>query len=193
MLFSIRALRCLSWTAVTLAGTAAMDPLEAGCPCRGGQASVVGPLAPTPDWGVSGPVASGPVGESYGPPAPGALPWTAAAPAIQPPPGTLGRTYQMKSRPVPATVHPRMGMIDVRVPNATKVIVHDMNEFRTQDLLEGFQDPEHPEMWHFSSEPLIPGLPHIYRIEAEFVGPNGVTTQERLVRLIMGRLIEVNF
>ncbi len=116
----------------------------------------------------------------------------ATATTWQPPPGTLGRTYQMKSRPVPVTMHPRAAIVDVRVKDADSVRVHDMNVARTQDYLEGFQDHEDNTMWHFTAEPMIPGIPHIYRIEARFTGPDGKETmQERYVRLIMGRVIEV--
>jgi hypothetical protein len=117
----------------------------------------------------------------------------ATATSWEPPPGTIGRTYQMKSRPVPVKMHPRAAVVDVRIPNATDVRVHDMNVYRTQDFLEGFQDADDPAMWHFTSEPLIPGLSHIYRIEAKIAGPDGEQMQERYVRLIMGRVIEVQF
>jgi hypothetical protein len=111
----------------------------------------------------------------------------------QPPPGTIGRTYQMKSRPVPVKMHPRAAIVDVRVPNAKNVRVHDMNVYRTQDFLDGFQDPEDPDVWHFTSDPLTPGLNHLYRIEAVFDGADGKSTDERYVRLIMGRVIEIEF
>lgn len=99
----------------------------------------------------------------------------------------------MKSRPVPVDMHPRAALLDVKVPGATSVRVHDMNVYRTEDFLDGFQDEQDPSMWHFQSQPLIPGLSHIYRVEANFTGPDGVTMQERYVRLIMGRVIEVQF
>ncbi len=118
----------------------------------------------------------------------------ATATTWQPPPGTIGRTYQMKSRPVPVSMHPRSAIVDVRVKNAKDVRVHDMNVYRTEDYLEGFQDHLDPTMWHFTAEPLIPGIPHICRVEAHFDGPDGRDVkQERYVRLIMGRVIEVEF
>lgn len=112
---------------------------------------------------------------------------------ITPPPGTLGQTYQLRSKPVPVDMHPRVALLDVYVPNATQVFVHDMNPYRTQDRLDGFQDVEDPNMWHFETEPLYPGLPRIYRVEARVNGPNGPATEERYVRLIMGRVIELQF
>lgn len=91
-------------------------------------------------------------------------------------------------------MHPRAAIVDVHIPNATNVRVHDMNVYRTQDFLDGFQDDQDPTVWHFTSEPLIPGIPHIYRIEARFPGPDGKEKmEERYVRLIMGRVIEVTF
>ena len=90
-------------------------------------------------------------------------------------------------------MHPRVGMIDINVPEASKVLVHDMNPTRYEDAMEGFQDPDTPSWWHFQSKPLIPGLPHIYRVEATFDSPDGPVVEERYVRLIMGRLIELEF
>jgi hypothetical protein len=84
-------------------------------------------------------------------------------------------------------------MVDVRVVGASAVIVHDTNVFRTEDELEGWRDTTDPNLWHFTSEPLYPGLPHIYRVEAQFDGPDGPTTQERYIRLIMGRIVDLTF
>jgi len=118
----------------------------------------------------------------------------ATATTWQPPPGTIGQTYQIKSRPVPVKMHPRAAIVDVRIPNARNVRVHDMNIYRTQDFLEGFQDDQEPSVWHFTSEPLIPGIPHLYRIEARITDEHGEEkVDERYVRLIMGRVIEVTF
>ncbi|HWL07405.1 MAG TPA: hypothetical protein VNQ76_03225 [Planctomicrobium sp.] len=117
---------------------------------------------------------------------------SATSTSWQPPPGSIGRTYQMKSRPVPVTMHPRSAIVDVRVKDAADVRVHEMNVNRTKDYLEGFHDHTDGTMWHFTADPLIPGLPHIYRIEARFEGPDGKEViEERYVRLIMGRVIEI--
>ncbi|MCA9079860.1 MAG: hypothetical protein KDA58_04845 [Planctomycetaceae bacterium] len=112
---------------------------------------------------------------------------------FNPPPGTLGRTYQLRSRPVPTSKHPRAGMIDVRVAGAVRVIVHDLNEYRTEDKLDGFRNAEDPSLYHFTSEPLLPGIPHIYRVEAHIQGASGITVEERFVRLIRGRVVYLNF
>jgi hypothetical protein len=188
------------------AGAMTAVELQAGCPCERGYAGGGAQLSPVP-MDMS-PIASGQM--SYGM-APGATPLPGVPPTVnagavpgngpgysaatattwQPPPGTLGQTYQIKSRPVPVKMHPRAAIVDVKVKDAKSVRVHDMNVYRTQDYLDGFQDHENASMWHFTSEPLIPGLQHVYRIEARFDGPNGERLEERYVRLIMGRVIEV--
>lgn len=85
-------------------------------------------------------------------------------------------------------------MVDVFVPGATEVIVHDIREMRVEPTLEGFQDAKDPNLWHFESTPLYPGLPHIYRVRATFRNPDGTETQDvRYLRLIMGRVVELRF
>lgn len=115
----------------------------------------------------------------------------AMAEAGGPPPGTLGQTYDRPSRSIPADKHPRIGMIDVRVLGAQHVVVRDLKEFRTEEQLEGFRDVQNPHLWHFESKPLYPGLPHIYRVEAMMIGPEGPRMEIRYVRLIMGRLVNL--
>ena len=110
---------------------------------------------------------------------------------IAPPPGTLGQTYQRSSRPVPADKHPRAGMLDVRAPGATDVVVYDVENFRSEDRVDGFRNQDDAAMWHFESRPLIPGLPHIYRVVVRR-GP-GSNFEEKYVRLIMGRVVSVEF
>ncbi len=115
-------------------------------------------------------------------------------PAPVPPPGTIGRTYRLPSRPVPVEKHPRVGMIDVKVMDANQVIVHDMNAMRTEDTIDGFRDAKDPNIWHFESKPLYPGLDHVYRVQANFKKADGTeTSSERYVRLIMGRVVELKF
>ena len=111
-----------------------------------------------------------------------------------PPPGTIGKTYRLPSRPVPVEKHPRVGMIDVKVVGAESVIVHDMNAMRTEDTIDGFRDAKDPNVWHFESKPLYPGLDHVYRVQANFKTPDGKeSSAERYVRLIMGRVVELKF
>lgn len=115
-------------------------------------------------------------------------------PNPEPPPGTIGKSFKLPSRPVPVEKHPRVGMIDVKVVDASEVIVHDMNAMRTEETIDGFQDAKIPNVWHFESKPLYPGLDHIYRVQATFKNDDGTERkQERYVRLIMGRVVELNF
>lgn len=196
--------------AAMLTGSLGLSVADAGCPCNKGIVSApAGAMSPIPmsdpfemttSMGMPGavPPAPGYGAAQFASPAPAASgpgPGYSAATATtwQPPPGTIGQTYQMKSRPVPVKMHPRAAIVDVRIPNAKNVRVHDMNVYRTQDFLEGFQDDQEPSVWHFTSEPLTPGIPHIYRIEARVNGPEGEKMEERFVRLIMGRVIEVSF
>ncbi|WP_437187700.1 hypothetical protein SH668x_001106 [Planctomicrobium sp. SH668] len=198
---------CLGFSLIGVVGPSSV---QGGCPCqKGAQAMPVETLAPTPEYAGAGfvPPVSMPgvapmtpvYGSANAPPIglmqPGVGPGYSAATATtwQPPPGTIGQTYQMRSRPVPVKMHPRAALVDVRIPGAKNVRVHDMNVYRTQDFLEGFQDDQDSDVWHFTSEPLIPGLAHIYRIEARINGPEGEKVEERYVRLIMGRVIEVSF
>jgi len=207
-----------SMLTMVVAGTLGSTTADAGCPCqRGGETAMTGAaLLPIPMQASDfAPQSSVPVGMPYSTPSlpgvsmgqmpagtpsatgihgPGPGYSAATATTWQPPPGTIGQTYQIKSRPVPVKMHPRAAIVDVRIPNARNVRVHDMNIYRTQDFLEGFQDDQEPSVWHFTSEPLIPGIPHIYRIEARVTDENGEEkVDERYVRLIMGRVIEVTF
>ena len=215
ILHSVRVLAGVS----ALVGSVTWLEATAGCPCqRGGTVSTA---APVPDWEAahglnafplpSAPVAGFPAGEfspqgvsfpqgviagtdvpSTGVPGVGPGYSSATATTWQPPPGSLGRTYQVKSRPIPVEMHPRAAILDVHVKNSKSVRVHDMNVSRTEDYLKGFQDHQDRSMWHFTADPLIPGIPHIYRVEAHFDGLDGKDRiEERYVRLIMGRVVEI--
>ena len=183
-----------------LAGAVSLSPMDAhrvdaGCKCQGnavGGAPVEvmngAPLVADPGFmhaPMAAPVGIGPVV------APGVAPGMTEAPV--PPPGTIGRTYQLRSRSVHTTKHPRAGMIDVYVTGATNVIVHDINEYRTEDKLEGYRSAHDPNLYHFLSEPLVTGIPHIYRVEVHTDGPNGPDVREQFVRLIRGRIVELRF
>lgn len=112
-----------------------------------------------------------------------------ATEAVAPPPGTLGRTYTLPTRLLPAEKHPRVGMLDLRV-SAEDVIMSDTNEFREEDDVKGFQDEQDPSLWHFETKPLTPGLPHVYKIE---VINGGVPTGAQYVRLIPGRILQLTY
>ncbi|MCA9032532.1 MAG: hypothetical protein KDA69_05395 [Planctomycetaceae bacterium] len=171
--------RVSSCLAVALFAGSLCLQVEAGCNCRG-SSTVIG----------AGPVVND-IQVPFAAPAVNMPPAMVNVP-LTPPPGTLGRTYQLRSRPVPTDTHPRAGMLDLRVKGATKIIVHDMNEFRIEDRMDGFQDKDDPTLFHFTSEPLLPGLPHIYRVEVHTDSPEGPLVEERYIRLIMGRIVTLN-
>jgi len=165
---------------------------EAGCNCGRGGSAVHGPgVGPSAGGGLSyafGGMGSGGFADPQGfggPPAHG-LPMT---PDVAPPPGTLGRTYQRPMRPIPVDKHPRISIVDVRAPGATAVKVYGTNEYRTKDSFAGFQDRKDPSVWRLESEPLVPGVPHIYRVVAKY----GDTAQEKYIRLVPGRIVTLEF
>ncbi len=110
-------------------------------------------------------------------------------PAEPPPPGTLGRTYSLPSRPIPADKHPRIGMIDVCADAAVHVIVRWTNDFRNEETLKGSRDECDPDVWHFESKPLIPGLTQIYRVEVYRGEAGSAPSEVRYVRLVRGRIV----
>ena len=114
----------------------------------------------------------------------------APLPPLLPPPGTLGYTYARQSWLIPADRHPRIAMLDVRAPAGTiNVRVLTTYEYREEDEIAGFQDPENPCVWHFESKPLVPGIPQVYRVVAET--PQG--PDARMVRLIRGRRVSLEY
>ncbi len=110
-------------------------------------------------------------------------------PAEPPPPGTIGRTYSLPSRPVPANKHPRIGMIDVCTDAAVHVIVRWTNDFRSEETLKGSRDECNPSLWHFESKPLLPGLTQIYRVEVYRGEAGSAPVEVRYVRLVRGRIV----
>ncbi len=104
--------------------------------------------------------------------------------AVAPPPGTLGRTYQRRSTLMPDDKHPRMAAVDVYLPENVDVSARGLKSTWTG------------EVWRLeSTEPLLPGVPHIYAIKAEKRGPDGKVTETdvRWVRLILGRIVDLEF
>ena len=107
------------------------------------------------------------------------------------PPGTLGRTYYRTSREIPAKKPPRVGMIDVQFNNPdAKISVYNTHPFREEDSLEGRKNKKHPNHWIFESKPLVPGIPHIYRVESQ--DPSGAV-QVKYIRLVPGRIVDLQF
>ncbi|HUQ72173.1 MAG TPA: hypothetical protein VM165_21785 [Planctomycetaceae bacterium] len=184
-----------------------MTALEAACPCSKGNASVMAVsqvevgngLTPIPDYGPGGPLPplpapmtapAPPAMMSPTPIAPGmssepigtAIPGTNRF-GMAPPPGTLGKTYQRRTTLLPDEKHPRIGIVDVHVPENVDVTARGLKSKWTG------------QVWQLESEaPLLPGVPHIYAIKAEKTLPNGEKQVDvRWVRLIMGRVVDLEF
>lgn len=162
---------------------AADGEIQQVCNCnRGGGGAM--PLMPVTDY-MPPVMPAAPMGAPLGMPM-AAMPLD-PGPA-SPPPGTLGRTYTLQTRLIPAEKHPRVGMLDIRT-SAEEVYVSHTNEFREEDDINGFRDEMDPGLWHFESKPLLQGIPHVYKIE---LVNGGVTTNVQYVRLIRGRIIELS-
>jgi hypothetical protein len=164
---------------------------QVGCNCQNGGGAVAYEAAPhyMPAQAML------PIAESYGPAwsAPPTMGQTGAplvVGATPPPPGTLGRTYQLPAKLLPADEHPRVAMLDIRAPGADEVVVEDTYEFREEESVVGFQSEEDENLWHFKTKPLMPGQPNVVRIELR---SGGKVTDVRYVRLIANRLIELSF
>ena len=144
--------------------------------------------------GMPMPVETPHLSPTPGPWAPGAM----AAPvttrqAANLPPGTLGQTYNRPSAPVPAVKHPRAGLIDVRATGATSVSVQWTHPYRLTDELDGFVDAKDKDVFHFEEKQMLPGVPYIVRIEARFGTEENPRYEERYARLIMGRIVSIDF
>ena len=161
--------------------------VHAGCNCGKGGA-VYGPAPMGPIYGGDAMHSN-----DFGAPPmmgiPMAAPTLIPTPDVAPPPGTLGQTYQRPMRPIPVDKHPRISIVDVRAPGATSVRVYGTYEYRTKDGFSGFQDRRDPSLWRMESEPLVPGIPHIYRVVAKY----GDTAQEKYIRLVPGRIVTLDF
>ncbi|MEX0700942.1 MAG: hypothetical protein WD069_02490 [Planctomycetales bacterium] len=104
-------------------------------------------------------------------------------PLVVPPPGTLGRTYQQPSRPIPLNMHPRMAMLEVRGVADAEVTVAGLKGFKGTD-----------GVWVFETEkPLVPGNPFIHEVRAKRVSDGGVADDLRVVRLIPDRIVTLDY
>ncbi len=100
---------------------------------------------------------------------------------IAPPPGSLGRTYYRRTKPIDEKKHPRVGIVQVHLSENYDISSPGMKAKWTG------------KYWELESDPLLPGLPHIVEVAAEW-GPEGARQREvRTIRLIMGRIIDVEF
>ena len=96
-----------------------------------------------------------------------------------PPPGTLGQTYKRRSRPIEETKHPRVGVVEVHLPESVDVSA------------KGLKTKWTGKLWRLESDPLLPGIPHIFEINASW--GEGGEPQVRTIRLIMGRIVDLDF
>lgn len=123
------------------------------------------PISPAPltNGAISGPIAGT---DRYG---------------IAPPPGTLGQTYQRRSRMIDDDKHPRMAGVDVHLSENYDVSA------------KGLKAKWTGKVWHLSTESLHPGIPHIYEVKAEWGPEDAKQSQTRSVRLIMNRIVDLEF
>ena len=100
---------------------------------------------------------------------------------VAPPPGTLGQTYHRRSRLIEDDKHPRVGVVEVNLSENYDVSARGLKSKWTG------------KVWRLESDPLLPGIPHVYEVKAEW-GPEGAREKEvRTVRLIMGRIVDLDF
>ena len=96
-----------------------------------------------------------------------------------PPPGTLGQTYKRRSRPLEDNKHPRVGVVEVRLPEGVDVTA------------AGLKSKWTGKVWRLESDALLPGIPHIYEVKASW--GTGTEPQVRTIRLIIGRIVDLDF
>jgi hypothetical protein len=171
----------IAWVCGLLLISSLSGRVVAGCGC-------LGPLAFWRPAVVGAPLSIGRVALYPIPQAVAPAPAPVVAPppltVLTPPPGTLGTTYRKKTRRIPSDKHPRLGMLVVRgLQPGLKVTVWEM---------EGFSNDQH--VWHFeTTSPLIPGLAHVYRVAVWDDQDQLVKSSVRTVRLIPGRIVELEY
>lgn len=174
--------------ALTAALGLSIDAVRAGCNCnRGGGGAVSGPMMSTPV--MSAPMMAPPMMS-----APMMAPQMAAPPMAPPPmaaicanaktpPGTLGRTYCLCSRPLPEDEHPRNAGLEIQNADGCEIVVEKMEGFRDADGL-----------WYFVTEkPWLPTQPAIVKVVISRTAGGSMVRDVRTVRLIPGRILTVQF
>lgn len=167
------------------------------CNCRSGGVTALSPTVDPMYQAMPDGFQTGMPGTSFdlvNPPISGGMPnvpygSVAAVPGtnrygMTPPPGTLSQTYQRRTSLIPDDKHPRHAMINVHLPEKVDVTARGLKPKWTG------------EVWELSTEePLLPGRPHIYAIRADWRDQSGeiTKTEVRWVRLIMGRVVELDF
>ncbi len=100
------------------------------------------------------------------------------------PPGTLGRTYTQLSHAIPLDHHPRTAMLAVKDNRKVKYLtVGTMGGIRMKNGIWLFE----------STRPLDPGACQIVRVEARETPQDVEPYATRLVRLIPGRILYLEF
>lgn len=138
------------------------------------------PPGPAPMHGFGAPPFAPPMGEGLAqqPVGPPRLP-----PMPPPPPGTVGTTYFRRSALLPPNEHPRSAAVDVYNVGAEALVASPGLKAKWLD-----------DRWQLMTEaPLIPGLPHIYAVTVAPAGGDLRTGEVRYVRLIMGRVVDLEF
>lgn len=100
---------------------------------------------------------------------------------VAPPPGTLGHTYHRRSRVLDEKKHPRVGVVEVHLSENYDVTA------------KGLKSKWNGKIWELESDPLLPGVPHIFQVVAEWGPANARQREVRTVRLIMGRAVDLEF
>jgi hypothetical protein len=108
----------------------------------------------------------------------------ASAPAMAPPPGTVGQTYSRASHPISEDEHPRSAMLAVRDKETVKFMrAQRMGGFRMKNGIWLFE----------ANRPLFPGQEHVIRVEARHDKADIQPYKVKFVRLIPGRLVYLDF
>jgi len=171
----------ITYTGLSLL-TFAMTPQfsHAGCPCSKGSAQAFSVTKPAFPAYVPAPIRQR------------ILPQPQQVSASTPP-GTLGKTYYKASRDIPADKHPRIAMVDVIARGATDVNVYNINPHREEDAIDGFENQLTNGLWQFETKPLIPGVPHIYKVVFRFSDKPNAPETVRYIRLIPGRITQLTY
>lgn len=84
-------------------------------------------------------------------------------------------------------------MVDVLAKGATQVSLYNINPHREEDAVEGFENQLTNGLWQFETNPLIPGIPHIYKAVFRFSDEPNAPETVRYIRLIPGRIVQITY
>lgn len=92
--------------------------------------------------------------------------------------------------------HPRVGQLDVEILDTLRVGLADDVRIKVtaRDMYNHFKPLEgylgEGNVWHFSSEPLVPTVPHVYDVRFELIRER--TEVERRYGRLFERIVEDN-